>query len=59
MNPLNLFAAVKKFDSDEQGIEAIQAVLILAIAAVAFLTIQPAWDTIRQWAADAIDELLR
>ena len=47
------------FHSDEGGIEALQAVLLLAIAAVGMLTIQPAWNSISKWTQNLITELLR
>lgn len=59
MNTLGLKHAAQQFNSDEQGIEAIQAVIILAIAAVALQTILAGWETISQWASDVITELLR
>lgn len=45
--------------SDERGIETVQAVLLLAIAAVAVLTIQPAWNSLSEWTQNLITELLR
>lgn len=48
-----------QFHPDEEGIEAIQVVMILAIAAVALLLIKSAWPTIRSWFSDALDEVMR
>lgn len=48
-----------QFHQDEDGIEAAQVVMILAIAAVALLVIKSAWPTIRDWFKDTIDELMR
>ncbi|MDA1233034.1 MAG: hypothetical protein O2856_19895 [Planctomycetota bacterium] len=51
--------SLNRFHEDEDGIEAIQVVMILAIAAVALLVIKSAWPTIRSWFDDALDELMR
>ena len=48
-----------QFHREEEGIEAAQVVMILAIAAVALLVIKSAWPTIRDWFKDTIDELMR
>lgn len=44
---------------DESGMEAIQAVLILAIAAVALLVVKTRWEVIRNWFGDLYDELVK
>ena len=54
-----LTQGLRRFHGDEAAIEAIQVVMILAIAAVALLVIKSAWPTIRDWFKDTIDELMR
>lgn len=44
-----LSSAVRKFHQDEAGIEAIQVVMILAIAAVALIVIKGKWSDIKSW----------
>lgn len=48
-----------RFHDEEDGLEALQVVVILAIAAVALLVIKRAWPMIREWFGDSIDELTR
>ena len=48
-----------QFRNEEDGIEAIQAIVILAIGGVALLTLKPAWNMIGEWTIKVVDELLR
>lgn len=41
--------AIRKFHSDEAGLEALQVVMILAIAAVALIAVKTQWTTIKGW----------
>lgn len=38
----------RAFHNEEEGVEAIQAVIILAVAAVAMLVVQGKWDAIKE-----------
>lgn len=54
---LNQFKnSVRSFHEEEDGIEAIQVVIILAIAAVALLVIKNKWETIKSFFSDNTDE---
>lgn len=48
--------SLQAFHRDEDGMEAIQVVLILAIAAVALLVIKNKWDTIKSFFNDNVDD---
>ncbi len=54
MKSLNFKSAVAKFHNDEAGLEALQVVMILAVAAVALIVVKTQWDTIRQWFTDVM-----
>ena len=41
--------AIRKFHNDEAGLEALQVVMILAIAAVALIAVKTQWTTIKGW----------
>ncbi|MFZ4080695.1 MAG: hypothetical protein ACOYKN_05670 [Pirellula sp.] len=41
--------AIRNFHKDEAGIEAIQVVMILAIAAVALIVVRTQWNSIKLW----------
>lgn len=45
-----------RFHEEEDGIEAIQVVIILAIAAVALLVIKSKWETIKSFFSENTDE---
>lgn len=47
-----------KFHRDEDGIEAIQVVMILAFAAVVLVAAWAMWDKISSWASSILDKLL-
>ncbi len=56
MKKLTLKSAFSKFHNDEAGLEALQVVMILAVAAVALIVVKGQWDTIRQWFNDVMGE---
>ncbi len=56
MKKHNLSSAVSKFHNDEAGLEALQVVMILAVAAVALIVVKTQWDTIRQWFVKVMGE---
>lgn len=49
MKKLNLNNAVRKFHNDEAGLEALQVVMILAVAAVALIAVKTQWTTVKGW----------
>lgn len=49
MKKLNLNSAVRKFHNDEAGLEALQVVMILAVAAVALIAVKTQWSTVKSW----------
>jgi Flp pilus assembly pilin Flp len=51
-----LKSAVQKFHSDERGLEAIQVVMILAVAAVALIVVKNKWDAIKKFFNDNTDQ---
>ncbi len=56
MEKLTLKSAVSKFHNDEAGLEALQVVMILAVAAVALIVVKGQWDTIRDWFTKVMGE---
>ena len=51
----NLRNKVANFNNDERGMETLQVVLIIAVAAIILALIVNKWDDIRDWAVEAID----
>ena len=50
---------VRKFHEEEDGMEAIQVVMIIAIAAIALAIIQAVFPDIRRFFKDAMDKILK
>ncbi len=40
---------LRRFHNDEAGLEALQVVMILAVAAVALIAVKTQWNNISQW----------
>ena len=53
----NLKQRIAAFDQDERGMETLQTVLIVAVAAMILALIVSQWDTISGWVVDAINEV--
>ena len=51
----NMRNRLAKFNNDERGMETLQVVLIIAVAAIILALIVNKWDDIRDWAVEAID----
>ena len=49
MQKLNLKSAFTKFHNDEAGLEAMQVVMILAVAAVALIVVKTQWNLVKGW----------
>lgn len=56
MKNTKLNAAVSKFHNDEAGLEALQVVMILAVAAVALIAVKSRWDDVRDWFHNVMQE---
>jgi Flp pilus assembly pilin Flp len=54
----NFVDSVKAFDRDEDGIESIQVVMILAFGAVVMVAAWAFWDQIKGWADGLIQGIL-
>jgi len=54
----HVFGQIRKFDQDEDGIESIQVVMILAFAAVVMVAAWAFWDQIKSWADGLIKSIL-
>ncbi|QDV66476.1 hypothetical protein Poly24_01620 [Rosistilla carotiformis] len=46
-----------KFHKNEAGLEALQVVMIIAIAAIFLIFIKTNWETVKGWAQDLIDQI--
>lgn len=50
--------SIRRFHNEEDGIESIQVVMILAIAAVALLVIKNKWEDIKSFFNDNTDQAI-
>ena len=48
----------KKFHNDEAGLEALQIVMIIAIAALVLIAIRNKWPEVRDWMNDQVDGIM-
>ena len=44
-----LLSGIEAFHNDEEGLETLQVVMILAVAAVALIVVKNKWTTIKNW----------
>ncbi len=60
MKTLNKFnGSLAKFHKDERGLEALQIVMIIAVAAVALIFVKKNWDDgIKPWFDDVVGQVL-
>ena len=49
--------AGKKFDRDQDGMEAMQIVMIIAVAAIVLLFVKGQWSNISSWADGLVNEI--
>lgn len=56
MNTNKLRTAMRRFHAAEDGLEALQVVMILAVAAVALIAVKSRWDDIRDWFHSVMQE---
>ena len=49
MQDNRVYTKLKKFHQDEAGFEAIQVVMILAVAAIALIAVKNQWGKISAW----------
>lgn len=54
MSATKIKSQLNKFHNDEAGLEALQVVMIIAIAAVFLIFIKTQWNTIKSWAEGLI-----
>jgi len=52
------FDAIQKFVNDEDGLEAVQVVMITAIAALVLIVFMTFWDQIKGWASGLIQQIV-
>jgi hypothetical protein len=50
--------AVAKLHRDEQGIEALQAVLVMAVAAVILALVKNQWPSMKQYFIDKVNAII-
>jgi hypothetical protein len=50
--------AVREFHEDEEGLETLQVVMIIAVAAVILLLVKSQWGNIRDWFNALIEQIL-
>lgn len=49
---------LRRFHEEEEGLEAIQVVMIVAVASVCLLVIKEWWPVISDWVKQALDILM-
>ena len=54
----NFTKSLKKFHEEERGLEALQVVMIIAVAAIIMLLIKNNYETIRKWMEKLIDTVI-
>jgi hypothetical protein len=52
----NPWRTVREFHNDEAGLEALQVVMILAVAAVALIAVKTQWNNISQWFKSVMEQ---
>jgi Flp pilus assembly pilin Flp len=58
MKTSNLLNVARQFNNDEDGIEALQVVMIVAIAAIVLIAVMTVGQEVMTWAKEKKDELL-
>ncbi len=53
-----IYASLKKFHRDEAGLEALQVVMILAVAAIALIAVKNQWGKISAWFEKVMEEAI-
>jgi Flp pilus assembly pilin Flp len=51
--------AVRRFHQDEAGLEALQVVMIVAIAAIVLITVKTKYPEIRDWFIAKVDDIMQ
>jgi len=51
--------SLKKFHNNEEGLEALQVVMIIAVAALALLIVKSRWSQISTWFQQKVDEVIK
>jgi len=54
----NFFKAIRSFHEDEEGLESLQVVMIVAISAVILLAIIKLWPRVQEWLGRETDKVL-
>ncbi|MDB5339230.1 MAG: hypothetical protein JWN70_4849 [Planctomycetaceae bacterium] len=49
--------AARKFDQNEEGMETMQIVMIIAVAAIVLLFVQSQWGNISGWASGLVGQV--
>jgi Flp pilus assembly pilin Flp len=57
MNAINKNNVLRGFHEDEDGMEAVQVIMIVAIAAVVLAALKMAWPSIKQWFSGAVSNI--
>jgi hypothetical protein len=52
----NPWKALRSFHEDEDGLETLQVVMIIAVAAIALIAVKTFWEDIKEWAEKMIED---
>lgn len=53
----NFTKSLKKFHQEERGLEALQVVMIIAVAAIVMLLVKNNYETVRDWMEKLVDDI--
>jgi hypothetical protein len=54
----NLTKSLKKFHNDERGLEALQVVMIIAVAAIVMLLVKNNYDKLKGWMETLVGQII-
>jgi hypothetical protein len=55
----NIPTAIRAFHEDEEGLEALQVVMIIAIAAAILIAVMKLWPHVQEWFSKETDQILK
>ena len=50
--------AVARFHNDQRGMETLQTVMLIAVAAIVLLFVKTYWEEIQDWFSGLVDQVL-
>ena len=50
--------AIARFHNDQRGMETLQTVMLIAVAAIVLLFVKTYWEEIQDWFSGLVDQIL-